>query len=387
MIKRAIQEKVEKSLTVFPVVGILGPRQVGKTTLAKQILKKYSSALYLDLELPSDYNKLNDPELFLSENKDKLIIIDEIQQKPDLFAVIRALVDKSRKKGRFLLLGSSSPNLLKKSAESLAGRIFFHNLSTFLITELNNDKKNIDRLWIRGGFPDSFLSKTNQASIDWRESFIKTYLERDIPNFGIKIPSLQLRRFWMMIAHSHGSLWNASKIAGSLGVSPPTAKYYLDILEETFIVRQLLPFYPNIKKRIIKSPKVYVRDSGLLHSLFSISSKNQILSHPSAGHSWEGFVIEQIVNILPSTYITYFYRTSSGAEVDLVLVKGDKVTQCIEIKLSLSPLPSQGFFNAMNDLKCKNGILVYPGDNVYSVQKNIKAVPFKELTNYLNQRI
>jgi predicted AAA+ superfamily ATPase len=384
MIKRAIQEKVEKSLTVFPVVGILGPRQVGKTTLAKQILKKYSSAVYLDLELPSDYNKLNDPELFLSENKDKLIIIDEIQIKPDLFAVIRALVDKSKKKGRFLILGSSSPNLLKQSAESLAGRVFFHNLSTFLITELNNEKKNIDRLWLRGGFPDSFLSKSNQTSIDWRESFIKTYLERDIPNFGIKIPSLQLRRFWMMIAHSHGSIWNASKIAASLGVSPPTAKYYLDILEETFIVRQLLPFYPNIKKRIIKSPKVYVRDSGLLHNLFGISSKNELLSHPSAGHSWEGFVIEQIINTLPHKYTTYFYRTSSGAEVDLLLVKGDKVTLCIEIKLSLSPLPSQGFFNAMNDLKCRNGILVYPGDNIYSVKRNIKAVPFKELTNYLN---
>jgi uncharacterized protein len=383
MIKRAIQKKVEESLTAFPVVGILGPRQVGKTTLAKEILKKFSSSLYIDLELPSDRNKLNDPELFLYENKNKLIIIDEIQLKPELFSVIRALVDKDRKNGRFLILGSSSPNLLKQSAESLAGRIFFHNLSTFLISELREDNSTINRLWIRGGFPDSFLAKNEQASIDWRESFIKTYLERDIPYFGINIPSLQLRRFWMMIAHSHGSIWNASKIASALGVSPPTARHYLDILEETFIVRQLLPFYPNIKKRIIKSPKVYIRDSGLLHTLFSISSKNELLSHPSAGHSWEGFVIEQIINSLSNKYLTYFYRTSAGAEVDLVIVKGDQPVLCIEIKLSLSPLPAQGFFNAMNDLNCKNGIIVYPGDDEYSIKHNVKVIPFVKLSHYL----
>lgn len=383
MIKRVIQKIVAESLTAFPVVGILGPRQVGKTTLAKEILKNINSSLYLDLELPSDYNKLNEPELFLNEQKNKLIIIDEIQQKPELFSVIRALVDQDRKNGRFLILGSSSPNLLRQSAQSLAGRIFFHNLSAFLITELEEDKKVVDRLWIRGGFPDSFLAKKEQASIDWRESFIKTYLERDIPNFGIKIPSLQLRRFWMMIAHSHGSLWNASKIAVALGVSPPTAKYYLDILEETFIVRQLLPFYPNIKKRFVKSPKVYLRDSGLLHTLFSIGSKEELLSHPAAGHSWEGFVIEQIVNIIPKKYAPFFYRTSAGAEVDLVVVKGDKAVLCIEIKLSLSPLPSQGFFNAMNDLNCKNGIIIYPGDETYSVKHNVKVIPIMKLADFL----
>jgi hypothetical protein len=300
-----------------------------------------------------------------------------------LFSVIRALVDQDRKNGRFLILGSSSPNLLRQSTESLAGRIFFHNLSAFLITELEEDKKTVDRLWIRGGFPDSFLAKKEQASIDWRESFIKTYLERDVPNFGIKIPSLQLRRFWMMLAHSHGSLWNASKIAVALGVSPPTAKYYLDILEETFIVRQLLPFYLNIKKRIVKSPKVFIRDSGLLHTLFSISSKEELLSHPAAGHSWEGFVIEQIINIISKKYVPYFYRTSAGAEVDLVIVKGDKAVLCIEIKLSLSPLPSQGFFNAMNDLNCKDGIIVYPGNDAYPIKHNVKVVPFIKLSDYL----
>lgn len=383
MIKRIIQKQVEESLTTFPVVGILGPRQVGKTTLAKEIQKKISSSLYLDLELPSDYNKLVEPELFLSEQKDKLIIIDEIQQKPELFSVIRALVDQDRKNGRFLILGSSSPNLLKQSAESLAGRIIFHNLPTFLITELGENKKIIDRLWLRGGFPDSFLAKKEETSIDWRESFIKTYLERDIPNFGIKIPSIQLRRFWMMLAHTHGSLWNASKIAVSLGVSSPTAKNYLDILEETFIVRQLLPFYPNVKKRIVKSPKVYLRDSGLLHSLFNIGSKEELLGHPVAGHSWEGFVIEQIINMITKKHTSYFYRTSAGAEVDLLVVKGDRPVLCIEVKLSLSPLPTQGFFNAMDDLNCKEGIIVYPGDDTYSIKHNVKVIPIVKLSGYL----
>ncbi len=383
MIKRIIQKQVEESLTTFPVVGILGPRQVGKTTLAKEIQKKISSSFYLDLELPSDYNKLVEPELFLSEQKDKLIIIDEIQQKPELFSVIRALVDQDRKNGRFLILGSSSPNLLKQSAESLAGRIIFHNLPTFLITELGENKKIIDRLWLRGGFPDSFLAKKEETSIDWRESFIKTYLERDIPNFGIKIPSIQLRRFWMMLAHTHGSLWNASKIAVSLGVSSPTAKNYLDILEETFIVRQLLPFYPNVKKRIVKSPKVYLRDSGLLHSLFNIGSKEELLGHPVAGHSWEGFVIEQIINMITKKHTSYFYRTSAGAEVDLLVVKGDRPVLCIEVKLSLSPLPTQGFFNAMDDLNCKEGIIVYPGDDTYSIKHNVKVIPIVKLSGYL----
>lgn len=383
MIKRIIQKEVEESLKAFPVVSILGPRQVGKTTLAKEIQKKIRSSLYLDLELPSDYNKLTEPELFLSEQKNKLIILDEIQQKPELFSVIRALVDQDRKNGRFLILGSSSPNLLKQSAESLAGRIIFHNLPTFLITELDEDKKLIDRLWIRGGFPGSFLAPKEEISINWRESFIKTYLERDIPNFGIKIPSIQLRRFWMMLAHSHGALWNASKIAVALGISPPTAKYYLDILEETFIVRQLLPFYPNIKKRIVKSPKVYLRDSGLLHSLFNIASKEELLGHPVAGHSWEGFVIEQIINNLSKKFNPYFYRTSAGAEVDLVVVKGDKPVLCIEVKLSLSPLPAQGFFNAMNDLNCKEGLIVYPGEDTYSIKHNVKVIPFMKLPNFL----
>jgi len=383
MIKRKIQAEVEKSLKDFPVVGILGPRQVGKTTLAKEIQKKFRYSIYLDLELPSDLNKLTDPEIFLSDNRQKLIIIDEIQQKSELFPVIRAIIDKERKNGKFLILGSSSPNLLRQSSETLAGRIIFHDLSTLLISETGSEKKIIDRLWIRGGFPDSYLAASENAGIKWRDSFIKTYLERDIPNFGINIPANQLRRFWMMIAHSHGSLWNASKISASLGVSPPTARNYLDILEETFIVRQLLPYYANIKKRIIKSPKIYIRDSGLLHALFNIEDKVELLSHPVAGHSYEGFVIEQVVNLLSPKYNVFFFRTNAGAEVDLVITKGEKPALCVDIKLSLSPLPTRGFFNAMEDLKCKEGIVVYPGDEQYSIRKNVRAVPISKLDKYL----
>jgi uncharacterized protein len=304
-----------------------------------------------------------------------------------LFSIIRALVDGDRKNGRFLILGSSSPDLVKQSSESLAGRIVFHNMSAFLLTELGSDKKTIDKLWIRGGFPDSFLAKNEEVSLAWRESFIKTYLERDIPNFGIKIPSMQLRRFWMMLAHSHGSLWNASKIASALGVSAPTAKYYLDILEETFIVRHLPPFYSNIKKRLVKSPKIYIRDSGLLHNLFGIENKEELLGHPAAGHSWEGFVVEQVFNILLRKYTIYFYRTSSGAEVDLVIVKGDKPVLCIEIKLSLSPVPTQGFFNSMNDLNCNKGIIIYPGNDTYSIKNGIKVMPISKLSEYLSMMI
>lgn len=290
------------------MVGILGPRQVGKTTLAKEIRKKFRNSIYLDLELPSDLNKLTDAEIFLTENRQKLIIIDEIQQKAELFPVIRAIIDKERKNGKFLILGSSSPNLLRQSSETLAGRIIFHNLSTLLICETGREQKTVDRLWMRGGFPDSYLASSEDAGIKWRDSFIKTYLERDIPYIGITIPANQLRRFWMMIAHSHGSLWNASKISASLGVSPPTARNYLDILEETFIVRQLLPYFANIKKRIIKSPKNYIRDSGLLHALFNIEDKSELLSHPVAGHSFEGFVIEQAVNLLSPKYNAFFFQ-------------------------------------------------------------------------------
>jgi len=385
MIKRTIQKEIEKSLSFSPIVGILGSRQVGKTTLAKEIQKKFAASIYLDLELPSDENKLRDPEFFLQNYEDKLVIIDEIQQKPELFSVLRALTDKNRKPARFLILGSSSPELIKKSSESLAGRIIYHELTPFQIEEIKHEKKSVETLWLRGGYPESFLASTEEISCKWRESFITTFLERDIPRAGIKIPSAQIRRFWTMLAHAHGSLWNASKLGASLGISPPTSKNYLDILEHTFLIRQLLPFYANIKKRIIKAPKIYLRDSGLLHSLLNLKSREDVLSHPTAGHSWEGFVVEQIVSNLPDGYGNYFYRTSSGAEIDLVITKADKPLICVEIKLSLSPRVTSSFWHGLEDLKCKNAFVVYPGSEIIPIKENVSAAPLLMINNILQK--
>src|SRR3990170_7595430 len=318
MIKRIIQSSIGESLKKFPVVGIVGSRQTGKTTLAKLIRQTITTkSVYLDLELPSDLNKLQSPELYLRQFSDRLIIIDEIQRMPSLFPLLRALVDRKRTAGRFLILGSASPELIRHSSESLAGRIIYHELSPFSLAEINSE--NIQKLWLRGGYPQSYLLRSNDDSFTWREAFIKTYLEMDIPQLGIRIPAQHLRRFWTMIAHSHGQLWNASKIAGSLGVSAPTVKSYLDILEETFIVRQIQPYHPNIKKRLIKSPKVYIRDSGLLHTLLMVKTFDDLQAHPVVGSSWEGFVIEQIAGILPENTPLYFYRTGAGAEIDLLL--------------------------------------------------------------------
>lgn len=378
MIKRLLQERIEKSLLKYPVVGILGPRQVGKTTLAKIIKSRAKkNVIYLDLELPSDLNKLQDAELYLSRFVDALIIIDEIQRMPSLFPLIRALVDRKRTAGRFLILGSASPELMKHSSESLAGRIIYHELSPFVFREI--DEKRIQRLWLRGGYPQSYLSENDEESFAWREAFIKTYLEMDIPRLGIHIPALQLRRFWTMIAHSHGQLWNASKIAGSLGISAPTVRSYLDILEETFIVRQLQPFYSNTKKRLIKSHRVYIRDTGLLHALLNIMTNEDMHSHPSLGSSWEGFIIEQIIGNLPERRQIYFYRTGAGAEIDLVVFDGKNKPTAVEVKYSISPKLERGFWNAYEDLACRKGYVVYPGEESYPLGKNVYTLPVKNL--------
>jgi len=378
MIKRLLQEIVEKSLIKYPVVGILGSRQVGKTTLAKMIKNRMKrKVIYLDLELPSDLNKLQDPELYLGRFEDTLVIIDEIQRMLSLFPLLRALVDRKRTAGRFLILGSASPELIRHSSESLAGRIIYHELSPFSLAEINSE--SIQKLWLRGGYPKSYLLRSNDDSFTWREAFIKTYLEMDIPQLGIRIPAQHLRRFWTMIAHSHGQLWNASKIAGSLGVSAPTVRSYLDILEETFIVRQIQPYHPNIKKRLIKSPKVYIRDSGLLHTLLNIRTIEDLHGHPSLGSSWEGFVVEQFLGILPERWRAYFYRTGAGAEIDLILFDSKHKPVAIEVKYSMSPKVDRGFWNAYEDLSCKKGFVVYPGVEPYPLGKNVVTLPVKDL--------
>lgn len=378
MIKRLLQERVERSLMKYPVVGILGPRQVGKTTLAKTIKDRIKKdVVYLDLELPSDLNKLQDPELYLSQFTNTLVIIDEIQRMSSLFPLLRALIDMNRTSGRFLILGSASPELIRHSSESLAGRIIYHELSPFIFQE--TDGKKIQKLWLRGGYPQSYLSENDEESVIWREAFIKTYIEMDIPQLGIRIPAQQLRRFWTMIAHSHAQLWNASKIAGSLGVSAPTVRSYLDILEETFIVRQVQPYHSNIKKRLIKSPRVYIRDSGLLHTLLNIRTINDLHSHPSLGSSWEGFIVEQIMGILPERWQAFFYRTGAGAEIDLALFDNKYKPIAIEIKYSMSPKLERGFWNAYEDLSCRKGYVIYPGTESYPIGKNVFTLPAKEL--------
>jgi len=383
MIKRKLQDSIIASLSQYPVVGILGSRQVGKTTLAKTVREIVrADAPYLDLELPSDWNKLQDPELYLRQFDNTLVIIDEIQRMPLLFPLIRALVDRNRISGRFLILGSASPELIRQASESLAGRIIYHELMPFSLLETSSDQSQ--KLLLRGGYPGSYLADTDEISFVWREAYIKTYLETDIPQLGIRIPSVQLRRFWTMIAHSHGQLWNGTKIASSLGVSAPTVRHYLDILESTFVVRQIQPYYANVKKRLIKSPKVNIRDSGLLHALLNIRTLDDLQGHPALGSSWEGFVIEQIYALLPENSNIFFYRSNAGAEIDLLFFDKQNLPVAIEIKYSLSPAVSRGFWNAYEDLSCKRGYVVYPGSEIYPIGKNVFTLPISELQTILD---
>lgn len=382
MIKRLIEQNLIKSLKTYPVVGILGSRQVGKTTLAKTIQAQTGKdAIYLDLELPSDMNKLQDAELYLRQFEKYLVIIDEIQRMPSLFPLLRALVDIRRTGGRFLILGSASPDFIRHSSESLAGRIIYHELTP--LNTFETDTGKYQKLLLRGGYPNSYLAKNDEESFIWRESYIKTYLEMDIPQLEIRIPSVQLRRFWTMLAHSHGQLWNASKIAASLGITAPTVRRYLDILESTFIVRQLQPYHFNTKKRLIKAPKVYVRDSGLNHALLGIRTFNDLTGHPSIGTSWEGFVIEQTIALLPENSRYYFYRTNAGAEIDFLYMDQQNRPVPVEIKYSLSPALSKGFWNAYEDLQCKRGYVVYPGSETYPLAKNVTALPLAQLETIL----
>jgi len=378
MIKRALQDRLEASLRKYPVVGIVGSRQTGKTTLAKLVQRTVAAkAVYLDLELPSDLNKLQSPELYLRQFSDRLVIIDEIQRMPELFPLMRALVDRKRSGGRFLILGSASPDMIKRASESLAGRIVYHELSPFTLEEIGT--KRAERLWLRGGYPSSFLAGSDAESLGWRESFIRTYLEMDLPQLGIRVPAPQIRRFWTMLAHVHGQLWNASRIAGSLGITAPTVKHYLDILEDTFVVRVLAPWHENAKKRLVKSPKVFIRDTGLLHALLRIPAIDDLRAHPTAGSSWEGYIIEQLAAMAPRDWLTHYYRTSSGAEIDLLLHDRRGKPIAVEIKLSAAPQVAKGFWTAMDDLRCKKGYVIYPGSDRYPLADNVTALPATDL--------
>lgn len=382
MIKRGLITNLTQALTEFPAVALLGPRQAGKTTLAKFVVDQYPSSMYLDLERPSDLAKLTDSELFLSRYADRLIVLDEIQRKPELFPVLRALIDENRNPGRFLLLGSASPQLLRQTSESLAGRISFHELAPFNIGEIDPTHAKLQDFWLRGGYPPSWLAKTNQASFHWRESFIATHLERDIPSFGIRVPGTTLRRFWQMLAHLHGQLWNASRLASGFGVSAPTVEHYLDILEATYMVRRLLPLHANSSKRLVKSPKIYLRDSGLLHALLGVSDLNELSGHPVVGASWEGWAVEQIAQLLGQQWQLSFYRTAAGAEMDIVAERGNQKIG-FEIKFSSAPKLSKGSWAAIADLKLDRSYVVAPVESGYPLAENVEVIPAAELANLL----
>ena len=372
MIPRVAKARLLDLLQRFPAVALLGPRQAGKTTLALSLEEQLRpQALYLDLELPSDRAKLADPELYLSQHRDRLVILDEIHRLPDIFQTLRSLIDRRRRTGRkvsqFLLLGSASMDLMHQSAETLAGRIAYLELTPFTAAEVGGTSPSAaDALWLRGGFPESFLADDDEGSFEWRTAFIQTYLERDVPALGPRVPAETLRRFWQMLAHNQGQMLNGAQLAAGLGVSGHTIARYLDILVDLLLVRRLQPWVSNVRKRLVRSPKVYVRDSGLVHALLGIRTQEELFGHPIVGPSWEGMLIENILSSLPATVRSWFYRTSSGAEIDLVLEFGPKNIWAIEIKRSISnPVPSKGFYIGCADLQAARQIILYPGKESY----------------------
>ena len=380
MIERRITAELNELLDSYPAVALMGPRQVGKTTLAHSIAEQRPS-IYLDLESDADRAKLSEPELYLAGYEDKLVILDEVQRMPGLFQNLRGLIDRGRRKGRrtgrFLLLGSASLDLLKQSGESLAGRIAY--LEMHPIDGLEVPASDLNRLWVRGGFPDSYLATSDRISQRWRQDFIRTYLERDIPLLGPRIPAETLRRFWTMLAHHQSGLLNAAEFARALGVDGKTVASYLDLLVDLLLVRRLEPWHANVGKRLVKSPRIYVRDSGITHTLLGLATQDDVLGHPVAGASWEGFVIETLIAAAPSDTQANFYRTSAGAEIDLLLTLPGRRSWAIEIKRSLAPKVEKGFHHACEDLKPERRIVVYPGTESFPLKDDIEVMPLPAL--------
>ena len=388
MIKRHAQTELLRLLEQFPAVAILGPRQIGKTTLAQQIAARTKpSPVYLDLENPIDLAKLDDPGQYFQTQTDRLIILDEIQRIPGLFQVLRGVIDRRRRAGQhagqFLMLGSASRDLLKQSSESLAGRIAYKELTGLTVAEINRPDQ--ETLWLRGGFPDSVLARDESASMRWRMNFISTYLERDVPQLGPRIPAVTLRRLWTMLAHSQGEQVNLSKLAGGLDVSVPTVTRYIDLLEDLLLVRTLRPWAGNIKKRLVKAPKVYIRDSGIAHALLHLTTRDDVLGHPVAGASWEGFALENLLSVLPEGATSWFYRTAAGAEIDLVIEQGVRHRVALEIKRSLAPSVSKGFHVGCEDLHATRRYIVYPGTERYPVSNGVIMMPLVDMMTELRE--
>ena len=383
MIKRRLEVNVLEALKRSSAVALMGPRQVGKTTLALDIGKSFPCE-YLDLENNLDLEKVRDIVTFHLENRDKLIILDEVQRMPEVFAPLRGIIDKERRRGnktgQFLFLGSASIDLLKQSSESLAGRISYLELHGIDQLEFaGNDSGKQNQLWLRGGFPESLLSDSDKNSLNWRRDFIKTYLERDIPQLGPRIPAQTLERFWTMLAHNQGAVLNASQLARNLEVSSVTVSRYLDLMTDLLLVRRLQPWTFNIGKRLVRSPKVYVRDSGITHALLNISKYNDLLGHPVVGGSWEGFVIENIMSVVPPGTFPFYYRTADGAEIDLILEFSASEKWIIEIKRNSVPTLSKGFHIASGDVKPDKRFVVYSGKDRFTLLENIEAISLHDL--------
>lgn len=386
-VSRAIAVALSRAARTVPVLAILGPRQVGKTTLAHQWAEQHSRpSIYLDLELDTDRSKLADAEDYLRRHESSLVILDEIQRQPDLFPLLRALVDAKVRAGSaagsFLVLGSASRNLLQQSSESLAGRISYFELTPFLLSEVPT-LGSLDRLWLRGGFPRSFLAQDDLESWDWRRQFILTYLERDLPQLGLRAPAELLRRLWAMLAHSQGEILNAARLAAGLGTSGSTVRRYIDLLTDLFMVRQLSAWSGTSAKRLVRAPKIYIRDSGLLHSLLNIQNTEELLGHPICGHSWEGFAIEQMLGALSDRWQSSFYRTSAGAEIDLVLEGPQGRVIALEIKRATAPTLSRGFHLGAQDVQATDRFIVTPRGERRSLGQGVEAVALEEMVKLL----
>lgn len=387
MFERKIMASLREDLASTPAVALLGPRQAGKTTVAHELAQQ-SDNVYLDLESELDRAKLASPELYLAERLDRLVVLDEVHRVPGLFPVLRGLIDRARRSGRrsglYLLLGSASLDLLQQAGESLAGRIAYRELTPFNVQELPEAEHT--RLWVRGGFPESYLARTPAASLRWRQDFIRTYVERDIPLFGGRVGSEALRRLWGMLAHQQGALVNASVLARSLALDMRTVNRYLDLLVEMFLVRRLEPWHANLGKRLTKSPKLYVRDSGLLHALLGLPDEEALLGHPVVGASWESFVLENLITAAGTSASAHFYRTSGGAEVDLLLNWPSGECWAIEVKRSLAPKVERGFHSACEDLQPTRKLVIYPGDEPFPLGHGVQAMPLATLCHELAMR-
>ena len=374
MIKRFVAEDILESLDNFPVAGIIGPRQVGKTTLAKQLARQISRpSIYMDLELSEDITRLKNAQFYLQSHQDKCVIIDEIQLLPALFPLLRALIDQNRVPARFMILGSASPTLIRQSSETLAGRIAYTELAPLSLSEIADTGISREKHWFFGGFPDALLANSEKVSIKWLDNFLTTFLEKDLRALGYEISSQTLSKLYRMVAYIHGQILNVSMLSQSLGVSNPTVGKYLDLIEGGYLIRRLEPFYTNIGKRLVKAPKIYFRDTGILHQLLSIPNFETLLGHNLIGASWEGYVIEQVQRAVVGRWQFYYYRTQAGAEIDLILISPNGKMIAIEIKYSLTPSLSKGFYQSIDDLKPDFQYVIIPSGTTYFFNKELKV--------------